>query len=120
MRHINFLIIFATCLAVGLFSLQNTQSTTIQIVQGVQFKAPLAIELLLAMLFGVVIAWVFNIWVRLQQQLVSLGFNLKLRSKDKKIKALEKDVEHYKVEIEEKQLPALSPSQPVTEGTLVE
>ncbi len=120
MRQINFLIIFAVCLAVGLFSLQNTQPTTIQIVQGIEVKAPLAIELLLAMWFGAVIAWVFSIWARLQQQFVSFRANRKLRSKDQRIEELEKNVEDYKVELEEKQLPALSPSESLTEGTLAE
>ncbi|NEQ65459.1 MAG: LapA family protein [Symploca sp. SIO1B1] len=120
MRQINFLIIFVVCLAVGIFSLQNTQATTVQIVQGIEVEAPLAIELLIAMWFGAVIAWVFSIWVRLQQQLVAFGFNRKLRTKDKQIEELEKDVEHYKVELEDQQLPALSPSQAITEGTLVE
>ena len=44
----------------------------------------------------------FSIWVRLQRQLVSFGFNRKLRSKDQQIEELEKNVEHYKVELEEK------------------
>ena len=60
MRQINFLIIFAVCLAVVLFSLQNTQPTTVKIVQGIEVQAPLAIELLLAMWFGAVIAWVIQ------------------------------------------------------------
>lgn len=120
MRQVNFLIIFAVCLAVVLFSLQNTQPTTIKIVQGIEVKAPLAIELLLAMWFGAVIAWVFSIWVRLQQQLISFRINRQLRSKDQQIEELEKNVEHYKVELEEKQLPALSPSEALKEEAMAE
>ncbi|NEP56161.1 MAG: LapA family protein [Symploca sp. SIO2G7] len=120
MRQINFLIIFVVCLAVGIFSLQNTQSATVQIVRGVKIEAPLAIELLIAAWFGAVFAWMFSVWVRLQHQLVAFWFNRKLRSKDKQIEELEKDVEHYKVGSEEKQLPALSASKPVTEETLIE
>ncbi|NES17743.1 MAG: LapA family protein [Symploca sp. SIO3E6] len=120
MRQINFLVIFILCLVVGIFSLQNTQSVTVQIVRGIQIEAPLAIDLLIAAWFGAIFAWLFSIWVRLQHKLVAFGFNLRLRSKDKKIEQLEKNVEHYKVELEDQQLPALSPSPTITEGTLVE
>jgi hypothetical protein len=43
-----------------------------------------------------------------------------MRSKEERIEQLEQDVERYKAEIEEQQLPALSASQPLTEGVLAE
>jgi lipopolysaccharide assembly protein A len=110
MRQINFLIIFAVCLALVLFSLENTEPVVIRIVEGVQVQAPLSIELILAMGIGASIAWIFSIWARLQQQLASYKVIRQIRSKDDRIQQLEQDVERYKAEIEEQQLPALSAS----------
>jgi uncharacterized small protein (DUF1192 family) len=43
-----------------------------------------------------------------------------MRSKEERIDELEQDIERYKAEIEEKQLPILSASQPLVEGVLAE
>lgn len=121
MRQINFLIIFAMCLALVLFSLQNTEPVAIQIVEGIKFQAPLSIELILAMGLGAILAWVFNIWSRLLRYMESRETLREVRSKEERIQQLEQDVERYKAEVEEQQLPALSASQSsVTEGALAE
>lgn len=120
MRQINFLIIFAVCLALVLFSLENTEPVVIRIVDGVQVQAPLSIELILAMGLGASLAWIFSIWTRLQQQLASYKAMRQIRSKEERIQKLEQDVERYKAEVEEQPLPVLSASKPLTEGTLVE
>ncbi|HEY9610331.1 LapA family protein [Allocoleopsis sp.] len=115
MRQINFLIIFAMCLALVLFSLQNTEPAVIRIINGVQVQAPLAIELILAMGLGAILAWLFSIWARLQQQLDSLKSKRQIRTKEQKIEQLEQDIERYKAELEQLQLPALSASTSLTE-----
>jgi uncharacterized membrane protein YciS (DUF1049 family) len=115
MRQINFLIIFALCLALVLFSLENTEPAVIRIVNGVQVQAPIAIELILAMGLGAILAWLFSIWTRLQQQLQSFKAKRQIRSKEEQIQKLEQDVERYKAEIEQLELPALSPSKAFTE-----
>jgi uncharacterized integral membrane protein len=120
MRPINFLMIFAVCLALVLFSLENTEPAAIKIVEGVQLQAPLAIELILAMGLGAILAWFFSVWTRLQQQLASRKAIRQMRSKDERIQELEQDVERYKAEIEDQQLPVLSASKPLTEGALAE
>lgn len=120
MRQINFLIIFAMCLALVLFSLENTEPVSIKIIQDVQVQAPLAIELILAMGLGAALAWVFSIWTRLQQQLESRKAIRQVLSKEEQIQKLEQDLERYKAEIEERQMPVLSASQAMTEGVLVE
>ncbi len=120
MRPINFLMIFAVCLALVLFSLENTEPAAIKIVEGVQLQAPLAIELILAMGLGAILAWFFSVWTRLQHQLESRKAIRQIRSKDERIQELEQDVERYKAEIEEQQLPVLSASKPLAEGALVE
>jgi uncharacterized integral membrane protein len=120
MRQINFLIIFAFCLALVLFSLENTEPAAIRIVPEVQVQAPLAIELILAMGLGAILAWFFGIWTRLQQQLASYQVMRQIRSKEERIEKLEQDVERYKAEIEQQQLPVLTASKPLTEGALAE
>ena len=120
MRPINFLMIFALCLALVLFSLENTEPAVVRIVKDVQVQAPLAIELILAMGLGAVLAWLFSIWARLQKQLESRRVIREIRSKEERIEQLEQDVERYKAEIEEKQLPVLSASKSLTEGALAE
>jgi uncharacterized integral membrane protein len=120
MRQINFLMIFVMCLALVLFSLENTDPAAIHIVQDVQVQAPLAIELILAMGLGAILAWFFSVWTRLQKQLESRQVIRQMRSKDQQIEKLEQDVERYKAEVEEQQLPVLSASQTLTEGVLVE
>ncbi|MEQ8752439.1 MAG: lipopolysaccharide assembly protein LapA domain-containing protein [Coleofasciculus sp. G1-WW12-02] len=120
MRQLNFLLIFAVCLALVLFSLQNTQPTSIQIIEGIDVEAPLALELIIAMGLGSVLAWLFSVWTQLQRQLESWKAVRQIRAKEERIEALEQDMERYKAEIEEHQLPALSASEPVTEGTIVE
>ncbi len=115
MRQINFLIIFAMCLALVLFSLQNTEPAVIRIVNGIQVQAPLAIELILAMGLGAILAWLFSIWARLQQQLDSLKAKRQIRTKEQRIEQLEQDIERYKTELEQLQLPALSASKSLTE-----
>ena len=118
MRQINFLIIFALCLALVLFSLENTELTSIRVIQGVEVEAPLAIELLLAMWIGAVLAWFFSIWTRLLRELESRQIIRQMRSKDERIQELEQDFETYKAEVEEKQQPLLSASEAMTEEVL--
>jgi len=101
MRQINFLIIFVFCLALVLFSLENTELAKLQIVQGVQVQAPIAVELILAMAVGAVLAWLFSLWTRLQRLLSVRG---EIRQRDARIKELEQNMESYKAEIQEQQL----------------
>ncbi|MFP4121671.1 lipopolysaccharide assembly protein LapA domain-containing protein [Coleofasciculus sp.] len=120
MRQLNFLLIFAVCLALVLFSLQNTQPTSIQIIEGIDVEAPLALELIIAMGLGSVLAWLFSVWAQLQRQVESWKAVRQIRAKEERIEELEQDMERYKAEIEQQQLPALSASEAVTEGTIVE
>src|SRR4028118_416097 len=101
MRQINFLIIFALCLALVLFSLENTESAVIQIVQGIQVQAPLCIELIFAMGVWAVIAWIFSVWIRFQRLIESREQIRQSRQKDQRIQELEQDIERYKAEIQQ-------------------
>ena len=116
MRQINFLMIFALCLTLVLFSMENTEVEKIQIVPGIQVEAPISIELILAMGAGAVVAWLFSLWTRLQRWLVS---RQQVRQRDVRIQELEHNFEQYKAETQERQLtlpPASSSS--VQEATV--
>lgn len=105
MRQINFVIIFVICLALVLFGIENTDPAVIRIAQGIELQAPLAVELIMAMGVGAVLAWVFSVWAQLQRAIDS---RKDLRVRDVRIQELEENVERYKAEIEEQQrlLPA--------------
>jgi lipopolysaccharide assembly protein A len=111
MRQLNFVIIFVICLALVLFGIENTEPSAIQIIPGVQFQAPLSIELIMAMGIGAVLAWVFSVWTGLQGLLESRQVKIKLEEKEGEIQQLELDIEQYKAEIQEQQrlLPAGDP-----------
>lgn len=107
MRPINFLLIFLVCLALVIFSLQNTQLTTIKLIQGIEFEAPLSIELVIATGLGAILAWVFNLWSRVQRTITTFGEMREIRSRNKRIEELEKDMERYQEElIQRASLPA--------------
>jgi lipopolysaccharide assembly protein A len=103
MRVLNFFIIFLLCLALVLFSIQNTEPTTIQIVKGFQVKAPMSVELIIATGLGAILAWLFSLWSRMQRMLASRAETRQVRQKEERIQTLEQDLERYKAEIEAKQ-----------------
>ncbi len=100
MRALNFFFIFLICLALVLFSIENTEPTTIQIIKGFQVKAPLSVELIMATGLGAILAWLFSLWSRMQRMLASRAQSRQVREKEQKIQALEQDVERYKAEVE--------------------
>jgi uncharacterized integral membrane protein len=106
MRQINFLIIFIFCLALALFTIENTEPGTIYIVPGLQVQAPIAVELFLAVGLGAVVAWLFSIWTHWQRLLLTRG---QVRQKNVQIQELESKVEQYQAEIQSL-TPALPPA----------
>ncbi len=100
---INFLIIFAFCLAIALFAIENTGSASISLIPGYQVEAPLSVELILAMGIGAVLAWLFGIWTGLQNQISNFQQSQRIRAKDKQIKELEENMEKLKEEAEKQQ-----------------
>jgi putative membrane protein len=99
MRQLNFLLVFTFCLALVLFSLENTQSTTITILPGFEIQAPLAIELIITLGLGGVLAWLFGIWNRLLSQLSQGRNRAEIRRKDEQIEALTADLAQYQAQL---------------------
>ena len=113
MRSLNFFLIFLICLALVLFSIENTEPTAIQVIKGVQIKAPLCVELIVATGLGAVLAWLFSLWSRMQRTLASRQEIRQVREKQQRIQELEQDIERYKAEVEAKQ-PLLESAEPTS------
>lgn len=101
MRQVNFTLIFVICLALVLFGIENTQPVAIKIVEGVQIKAPLSVELIVTLGIGAVLAWIFSVWVQVQS---NLAMQAAVEERDTQINDLQEDIERYKAEIEEQRL----------------
>lgn len=95
MRQLNFIVIFIVALALVLFSLQNTSLVFIQIIPQLTVEAPLAVELILAMGLGAILAWIFGVWGALQK-------SIEMRNKNVQIQNLQETVQSLSVEIEER------------------
>jgi hypothetical protein len=95
MRQINFAAIFALVLALVLFALENTQSAVIQILPNWKLEAPIAVELIVAMGSGAVLAWLFSIWSGLQAA-------IELNNKNRQITKLQEKVNTMSAELEER------------------
>jgi hypothetical protein len=114
MKQINFVGIFAICLALVLFGIENTAPATIHVIRGISLQAPLSVELIVAMGIGAVLAWMFSLWTRLQRMIEVGG---QLRTRDNRIQELEEDVERYKAEIDQQRLLPAAKSEPASEKT---
>ena len=101
MWQFNFVIIFVISLALVLFGIENTELTVIHIVQGIDIEAPLCVELIVSMGIGAVLAWVFSVWVHLQDY---FGTGKQVEQREIRIQELEQDIERYRVELEEQKL----------------
>ena len=95
MRQINFLLMFALGLALVLFALENTNSATIQILPNQTVEAPIAIELIVAMGVGAILAWLFSLWTSIQS-------TLEFSNKNRQISQLQKQISTLTAEVQER------------------
>lgn len=101
MRQVNFFMIFVIALALVLFSIQNTQSVAIKLVEGISIQAPLCIELIFAVGLGAIMAWVFSVWTQVQR---IITVRREMGDREEQIANLEEDIERYKAALEEQRL----------------
>ena len=113
MRPISFLFIFVFCLALVLFSLENSQPVTINVFREVKVQAPLCIELIATMGLGAILAWLFSAWSRFLRMLENRKTMRAIKEKETRIQQLQKDLEKYKVETADQ--PLLLPASPEKE-----
>ena len=107
MRQVNFVLIFVICLALVLFGIENTELVSIKVIEGIELKAPLSVEIILSMGVGAVLAWVFSVWVQIQS---TISTREATEDQEEQIEELQADIERYKAELEEQQrmLPSVS------------
>lgn len=94
MRQLNLAIIFALCLAVAIFGLENTDPVTITFLPGREVVASLALALLAAVGVGMLLAWLLVIWNPLGHRADGS------RDRDERIAALSRGLEAVKAELE--------------------
>jgi len=116
MRQVNFVLLFIFCLALVVFSIQNTEMATLQLIPNVKVQAPVSVELVLAMGLGAVLAWLYSVWARLVQTIVSYQ---KVRQKNAEIKKLEQNLQQYQQEIQSLK-PTLPPGENKNNGSETE
>lgn len=96
MRALNFVLVILIALGLVVFSLQNTQPATIQLISGeVEVEAPLAVELIVAAGFGGILAWLFILWSRVQQLLGDRATLRQIRAQEKRIQELQDTLQKY-------------------------
>ncbi|MEO0948419.1 MAG: LapA family protein [Cyanobacteria bacterium J06641_5] len=108
MRLFNLAIIFALCLAMMVFSLENSDPVTIELLPDQKATLPLSVALLMAAGLGSVLAWLFFMWSRFLHQLSSRRDRKEVRERDKQIANLSEDLETFKAELEKARQPRLS------------
>lgn len=108
MRLFNLTIIFVLCLAMMVFSLQNSDPVTIVLLPGQKATLPLSIALLMAAGVGSAVAWLFFMWSRFLYQLSNHGARKDVRERDKQIANLSEDLETFKAELEKSRQPRLN------------
>lgn len=108
MRLFNLAILFALCLAIMVFSLQNSDTVTIVLLPGQKATLPLSIALLMAAGVGSVLAWLFVMWSRFLRQLSTRGERKEVRDRDKQIANLTQDLDTFKAELEKVRQPRLN------------
>lgn len=118
MRPLSFFWIFLVCLGLVLFSLQNPQTATINLVKGVAWEAPLSLELIMAMGVGALLAWLFSLWSKLQRIVANRENSRKIRQQEKRIEELEKNLaknlQSYQNSLETQQPTLLPVVEPLT------
>lgn len=95
MKQVNFFIIFVLILALALFTLENTTPATINLFKGTKVEVPIAVELIVAMGIGAVLAWLFSAWASMQNM-------MEFHKKNAQIQNLQEQVSELTVEIDER------------------
>ncbi|MEO1132606.1 MAG: lipopolysaccharide assembly protein LapA domain-containing protein [Cyanobacteria bacterium J06639_1] len=88
MRQFNFVVIFVICLGVALFAMQNSSAVTVTVAPGIQFQAPLVVQLLASLGLGASIAWLFSVWTKAQFVTEARQMHQEMEGKDARIAEL--------------------------------
>ncbi|MDJ0532828.1 MAG: lipopolysaccharide assembly protein LapA domain-containing protein [Xenococcaceae cyanobacterium MO_207.B15] len=112
----DFLIIFITCLAIALFSLENTQDVALKILPQLEIEVHLAVALVVAMGIGATLAGLYMLWIKLKNNLALNREKRKIQDREQEIEELKQDMESRQAEIEKLRQEKLE-SQSIAEKT---
>jgi uncharacterized membrane protein YciS (DUF1049 family) len=96
----DFVIIFVTCLALALFSLENTQDVALKILPQFEIQVHLAVALIVAMGIGATLAGLYTIWIKLKNHLEFTRQKRQIKAREKQIQELKQDMESRQAELE--------------------
>ena len=96
----DFLIIFLTCLALALFSLQNTQEIALKILPELEIQVSLAVALIVSMGLGAILSGLYLTWIKVRNYFQFWGKTRQIKSREKQIQQLKEDIESRQTELE--------------------
>jgi hypothetical protein len=100
MRQLNFLLIFSFALAMVMFTLENTASTTVHFLPGVCSTLPLAVLLLVVGGIGATAAWIFAVWTGVVKKVETLQDEGEREAQQVRIRELENDLQRYRATVD--------------------
>ena len=100
MRQLNFLLIFSFALAAVMFTLENTEATTVHFLPGLATTLPLAVLLLLVGGIGATAAWIYAVWSGVVKQVETIQNNGEKEAQLVRIQELENDLQRYRATVD--------------------
>lgn len=100
MRQLNFLLIFSFALAAVMFTLENTEATTVHFLPGLATTLPLAVLLLLVGGIGATAAWIYAVWSGVVKQVETLQDEGEKEAQLVRIQELENDLQRYRATVD--------------------
>ena len=115
----DFLIIFATCLVIALFSLENTQDVALKILPQLEIQVHLAVALVVAMGIGATLAGLYILWIKLKSNLQFTRQQRQIKQREKQIEELKQNMETSQAELEKLRQEKLKSSSDVEDSNLL-
>lgn len=100
MRQLNFLLIFSFGLATVMFTLENTDPTTVRFLPGAEVTLPLAALLLVVGGIGATAAWVFAVWIGVVKKVELMQDRSEIDAQQVRIRELEDDLQRYRATVD--------------------
>ena len=97
---VDFLILFLTCLALALFSIENTQEIAIKILPQLEIQVHIAVALIVSLGIGAALAGLYITWVKVRTRLQFRGQSRQIKDREQQIQQLKEDMKSRQVELE--------------------
>ncbi|MGL6338162.1 MAG: LapA family protein [Waterburya sp.] len=97
---VDFLILFLTCLALALFSIENTEEIAIKILPQLEIQVHIAVALIVSLGIGAALAGLYITWVKVRTRLQFRGQSRQIKDREQQIQQLKEDMKSRQVELE--------------------